>query len=84
MTTTDGGSHPAAHVVLAVDPPALAALVAASPDLVEQAPELAARMPAFGTPGPPYAVARYWCDGDVAAPTGRCSAACPGSPLWTR
>lgn len=24
-------------------------------------------MPAFGTPGPPYAVARYWCDGDVAA-----------------
>ena len=37
------------------------------PDLAEQAPELAARMPAFGTPGPPYAVARYWCDGDVAA-----------------
>ncbi len=24
-------------------------------------------MPAFGTPGPPYAVARYWCDGDVDA-----------------
>ncbi|MCZ7378076.1 hydroxysqualene dehydroxylase [Micromonospora sp. WMMC250] len=67
VTTTDGGSHPAGHVVLAVDPPALAALVAASPDLVEQAPELAARMPAFGRPGPPYAVARYWCDGDVAA-----------------
>ncbi|MEV4119316.1 FAD-dependent oxidoreductase [Micromonospora sp. NPDC049645] len=67
VTTTDGGSHPAGHVVLAVDPPALAALVAASPDLAEQAPELVARMPAFGTPGPPYAVARYWCAGDVAA-----------------
>lgn len=67
VTTTDDGSHPAGHVVLAVDPPALAALVAASPDLTGQAPELAARMPAFGQPGPPYAVARFWCDGDVAA-----------------
>ncbi|MGC4853262.1 hydroxysqualene dehydroxylase [Micromonospora sp. DT4] len=67
VTTTDGSDHRAAHVVLAVDPPALAALVASSPDLVARAPELAARMPSFGTPGPPYAVARYWCDGDVAA-----------------
>ncbi|WP_348639689.1 FAD-dependent oxidoreductase, partial [Micromonospora sp. MH33] len=46
-------------------PPALAALVAASPGLLAAAPELVARMPAFGRPGPPYAVARYWMDGDV-------------------
>ncbi|MGC4804045.1 hydroxysqualene dehydroxylase [Micromonospora sp. DT233] len=61
----DGTAHSAEHVVLAVDPPALAALVAASPVLAGAAPELVAAMPTFGTPGPPYAVARYWCDGDV-------------------
>ncbi|GIJ07446.1 FAD-dependent oxidoreductase [Micromonospora andamanensis] len=60
------GTYRAGHVVLAVDPPALAALVAASPSLAEQAPALVAAMPAYGRPGPPYAVARYWCDGDVA------------------
>ncbi|OKI52960.1 FAD-dependent oxidoreductase [Micromonospora sp. CB01531] len=65
VNTADGASHDAGHVVLAVDPPALARLVAASPDLVEAAPRLVARMPAFGRPGPPYAVARYWLDGDV-------------------
>lgn len=59
------GAYEARHVVLAVDPPALAALVAASPILAEAAPDLVARMPAFGRPGPPYAVARYWCTGDV-------------------
>ncbi|NLU77297.1 FAD-dependent oxidoreductase [Micromonospora sp. HNM0581] len=59
------GSYQAGHVVLAVDPPALAALVAGSPSLAGQAPSLAAAMPAYGRPGPPYAVARYWCDGDV-------------------
>ncbi|MFG2103236.1 FAD-dependent oxidoreductase [Micromonospora echinaurantiaca] len=67
VSTGDGRSHRAGHVVLAVDPPALAALVAASPDLGRVAPELVARMPAYGRPGPPYAVARYWCDGDVDA-----------------
>ncbi|MFI9641625.1 FAD-dependent oxidoreductase [Micromonospora sp. NPDC051925] len=67
VTTVDGTSYPAGHLVLAVDPPALAALVAASPGLVAAAPELVARMPAFGRPGPPYAVARYWLDGDVRA-----------------
>ncbi|MGS2613122.1 FAD-dependent oxidoreductase [Micromonospora sp. LZ34] len=67
VVTAAGRSYRAGHVVLAVDPPALAALVGASPGLVEAAPELVARMPAFGTPGPPYAVARYWCDGDVHA-----------------
>ena len=65
VTGADGDAWEAPHVVLAVDPPALAALVAASPGLVAAAPELVARMPAFGTPGPPYAVARYWMDGDV-------------------
>ncbi|MFJ1538480.1 FAD-dependent oxidoreductase [Micromonospora chalcea] len=65
VTGADGDVWEAPHVVLAVDPPALAALVAASPGLVAAAPELVARMPAFGTPGPPYAVARYWMDGDV-------------------
>ncbi|MTK00570.1 FAD-dependent oxidoreductase [Micromonospora sp. CP22] len=59
------GTYRAEHVVLAVDPPALAALVAACPELAEQAPALAAAMPAYGRPGPPYAVARYWCEGDV-------------------
>ncbi|RZU71981.1 isorenieratene synthase [Micromonospora kangleipakensis] len=67
VTATDGSSYAAGHVVLAVDPPALAALVAASPGLAAVAPELVARMPAFGRPGPPYAVARYWMDGDVRA-----------------
>ncbi|WNM42332.1 FAD-dependent oxidoreductase [Micromonospora halotolerans] len=65
VTTACGDTHEAGHVVLAVDPPALAALVNASPGLLAAAPELVARMPAFGRPGPPYAVARYWMDGDV-------------------
>ncbi|MFJ6195993.1 FAD-dependent oxidoreductase [Micromonospora sp. NPDC092111] len=65
--TADGSSHRAGHLLLAVDPPALAALVAASPGLVAAAPRLVARMPAFGRAGPPYAVARYWMDGDVRA-----------------
>ncbi|MET7748313.1 FAD-dependent oxidoreductase [Micromonospora sp. NPDC005367] len=63
---TDGGiGHEAAHVVLAVDPPALAELVRASPALAAHAPRLVAAMLRFGVPGPPYAVARYWFDGDV-------------------
>ncbi|PMR62907.1 amine oxidase [Verrucosispora sp. ts21] len=66
VTTADGACR-AGHVVLALDPPALAALVTASPGLADAAPELVAAMPAYGRPGPPYAVARYWCDGDVAA-----------------
>ncbi|MEH0934312.1 FAD-dependent oxidoreductase [Micromonospora psammae] len=67
VTTADGTGYTAGHVVLAVDPPALAALVAASPGLRGAAPRLVARMPAFGRAGPPYAVARYWMDGDVRA-----------------
>ncbi|WP_405115870.1 FAD-dependent oxidoreductase [Micromonospora sp. NBC_01405] len=65
VTTADGTAYRAGHVVLAVDPPALALLVGASPVLAGAAPELVSAMPSFGAPGPPYAVARYWCDGDV-------------------
>jgi isorenieratene synthase len=67
VEAADGTAYRGGHVVLAVDPPALAALVGASPGLDTLAPTLAGRMPAFGTPGPPYAVARYWLDGDVSA-----------------
>ncbi|WP_416902162.1 FAD-dependent oxidoreductase [Micromonospora echinospora] len=67
VTADDGMAYRGGHVVLAVDPPGLAALVGNSPGLAAVAPELVARAPTFGTPGPPYAVARYWFDGDVAA-----------------
>jgi isorenieratene synthase len=63
---TGDGSHDARHLVLAVDPPALVALVAGSPDLASAAPEFVARVGTL-TPGPPYAVARYWLGGDVAS-----------------
>ncbi|WP_091649441.1 FAD-dependent oxidoreductase [Micromonospora pallida] len=67
VTSGDGTTYRGGHLVLAVDPPALATLVGNSPGLVAAAPHLVARASAFGTPGPPYAVARYWLDGDVAA-----------------
>ncbi|MEU6022215.1 FAD-dependent oxidoreductase [Micromonospora sp. NPDC047134] len=67
QVTTTEGAYQAGHVVLAVDPAALAALVAASPGLADTAPQLVAAMPGYGQPGPPYAVARYWCQGEVAA-----------------
>ena len=80
-----GGRTGGDQVVLAVDPPALAALVAASPQVAAAAPALAPRnWPPSARPGPPYAVARYWLDGDVAARARRCSAGCPASPPWTR
>lgn len=52
------------YLVLALDPPGLRRLVADSPRLAERAPQLARDVSAFGS-GPPYAVARYWFDGDV-------------------
>lgn len=67
VQTGDGTPYRGGHVVLAVDPPSLAALVQAFPGLTDLAPELLKRMPSFGRPGPPYAVARYWLDGDVSA-----------------
>lgn len=65
VTTDDGSTHTARHLVLAVDPPALGALLAASPELAATAPDLAARVAGLDT-GPPYTVARYWLGGDVA------------------
>ncbi len=61
VTGADGRRWAADHLVLAVDPPALRALGAASPELATAVPTL----PDFGS-GPPYAVARYWLDRDVA------------------
>lgn len=66
VEAADGQTYRAGQVVLAVDPPALAALVDASPGLADLAPQMVDRMPTFGTPGPPYAVARYWLGGDLA------------------
>jgi isorenieratene synthase len=63
---TVDGDHTARHLVLATDPPALTALAAASPDLATAVPALAEPVPGL-RPGPPYAVARYWLDGDVGA-----------------
>ncbi|MFY1689461.1 hydroxysqualene dehydroxylase [Plantactinospora sp. WMMB782] len=65
LETASGGSHRARDVVLALDPPALAALLAGSPELAARAPVLAGRVARSGT-GPPYSVARYWLAGDVA------------------
>jgi len=72
VRAASGAAHTARYVVLAVDPPALKALVAASPRLVEAAPALAEQVGTFGV-GPPYAVARFWLDGDVA----------PGRPVFS-
>ncbi|MFY1634525.1 hydroxysqualene dehydroxylase [Solwaraspora sp. WMMB335] len=60
-----GAAHTARYVVLAVDPPALRAMVGGSPRLAEAAPVLAKQVAGFGV-GPPYAVARLWLGGDVA------------------
>ena len=65
--TGDGRTYRGDQVVLALDPPALAALFASSPQVAAAAPALTRQLATFGRPGPPYAVARYWLDGDVAA-----------------
>ncbi|MDW5325440.1 FAD-dependent oxidoreductase [Plantactinospora sp. KLBMP9567] len=65
LETGAGVQHRARDLVLAVDPPALTALLAGSPELAVQAPVLAGQVARLGT-GPPYAVARYWLAGDVA------------------
>jgi isorenieratene synthase len=67
-----GGRWSARHLVLAVDPPALRTLVDASPGLAAAAPRLAGKLAGFGA-GPPYAVARFWLDRDVA----------PGRPIFS-
>jgi isorenieratene synthase len=54
------------HVVLATEPPALRALLGASPQVAEVAPRLAAKAVALPV-APPFAVTRLWLDRDVAA-----------------
>ncbi|MEV0728780.1 FAD-dependent oxidoreductase [Polymorphospora sp. NPDC050346] len=65
VDTAAGRTHRSAFLVLAVDPPALRDLLAASPRLAAAAPVLAGQVAAAGV-GPPYAVARFWFGGDVA------------------
>jgi len=66
VETTSGDRFRSRYLVLAVDPPSLGTLLRASPELAAAAPGLARRVARSGT-GPPYAVARYWLGGDVAA-----------------
>jgi isorenieratene synthase len=64
VRTADGGALAADEVVLATDAGAAARILGASPDVTSGDHRLAA---VAGRPrtGPPYAVARYWLDGDV-------------------
>ncbi|MBV9795558.1 MAG: FAD-dependent oxidoreductase [Actinobacteria bacterium] len=61
---TGGGELTADEVILAADAEAAAPILAASPSATAADPRLAAVAAAPRT-GPPYAVARYWLDGDV-------------------
>jgi carotenoid phi-ring synthase / carotenoid chi-ring synthase len=61
----DGALH-TRHLVLATEPPALRALLAASPQVAAVAPRLAAKAAALPV-APPFAVTRLWLDRDVAA-----------------
>lgn len=63
--TAGGDEHEAPYLVLAVDPPALRELVATAPDLAAAGPSLATQAATLRS-GPPYAVARFWFDRDVA------------------
>jgi isorenieratene synthase len=65
VATASGATHSARHLILAVDPPALRALVARSGELAATAPILAEQVSDLGV-GPPYAVARFWFGADVA------------------
>ena len=66
VTATGGQQYTADHVVLAADPGAARRIVEASPGLLAQAPVLARQMPTIRTTAP-YAVARFWADGDLEA-----------------
>ena len=66
VTTAAGEPLDADQVVLAADAAAAARILAVSPDAAGGDPRLAAAA-ARPLTGPPYAVARYWLDGDVAA-----------------
>ncbi len=64
--TAQGEPVLAPHVVLATDPAALQALAARSPGLGAAGPGLRRQIDLLRTTAP-YAVARFWFDGDVAA-----------------
>lgn len=64
VRTAGGGTLPADEVVLATDAGAAARILGASPDVTSGDQRLAA-VAAQPRTGPPYAVARYWLDGDV-------------------
>jgi isorenieratene synthase len=61
----DGGALQTRHLVLATEPPALRALLAASPEMPAVAPRLAAKAAALPV-APPFAVTRLWLGRDVA------------------
>jgi carotenoid phi-ring synthase / carotenoid chi-ring synthase len=62
----DDGALLTRHLVLATEPPALRALLAASPQVAAVAPRLAAKAATLPV-APPFAVTRLWLDRDVAA-----------------
>ncbi|MCT7659322.1 FAD-dependent oxidoreductase [Mycobacterium deserti] len=64
LVRTDAGDLVSRHVVLAVDPGALRALLAASPTTADAAPLLAQRCESLSV-APPFAVSRLWFDRDV-------------------
>jgi isorenieratene synthase len=64
VRTADGVTLPADEVVLATDAGTAARILGASPDVTSGDQRLAA-VAARPRTGPPYAVARYWLDGDV-------------------
>ena len=66
VSCADGSVVSAPHCVLALDVQALGHLLRASPDVVDAEPLLDPTSPAL-QPAGPYAVARFWFDGDVAS-----------------
>jgi isorenieratene synthase len=65
VTAADGAERVTRHLVLALDPGALRALIADSPATAQVAPLLAARCESLRV-APPFAVSRIWLDRDVA------------------
>ncbi|WP_142101323.1 FAD-dependent oxidoreductase [Pseudonocardia cypriaca] len=61
----DDGALLTRHLVLATEPPALRALLAASPQVAAVAPRLVSKAAALPV-APPFAVTRLWLDRDVA------------------
>ncbi|WP_158703428.1 MULTISPECIES: FAD-dependent oxidoreductase [Pseudonocardia] len=64
LTLDDGATRTTRHVVLALDPGGLRAVVGASPELTGVAPRLAAQTAGLTT-APPFVVSRVWLAADV-------------------